>query len=60
MWAAWNDHADCARLLLDAGADMNAQANVRASTLIFFFIFLCAESIRRRGKCGNPCRVSLL
>ncbi len=28
--AAENGHADCARLLLDAGADKNAKTNVRA------------------------------
>ena len=30
MWAAGNDHADCARLLLDAGADTNVKGGVRA------------------------------
>ncbi len=29
--AAMKGHADCARLLLEAGADTNAKANVRAS-----------------------------
>ena len=29
--AGYNGHADCVRLLLDAGADKNAKANVRAS-----------------------------
>jgi hypothetical protein len=28
IWAAWNGHADCARLLLDAGADKEAKCNV--------------------------------
>ena len=31
MFAAENGHADCARLLLDAGADKVAKDNVRAS-----------------------------
>ncbi len=31
VYAATNGHADCARLLLDAGADANAADNVRAS-----------------------------
>jgi hypothetical protein len=31
MNAASGGHADCARLLLDAGADKNATDNVRAS-----------------------------
>ena len=31
MWAAVNGRADCARLLLDAGADNNAADKVRAS-----------------------------
>ena len=31
MLAAEKDHADCARLLLDAGADKNAKDEVRAS-----------------------------
>ena len=31
MFAARNGHADCARLLLDAGADKNAKNEVRAS-----------------------------
>jgi hypothetical protein len=30
IWAAEKGHADCARLLLDAGADKNAKTNVRA------------------------------
>jgi hypothetical protein len=29
MWAAWNGHADCAQLLLDAGVDKEAKCNVR-------------------------------
>ncbi len=29
MWAASNGHADCARLLLDAGADKEAKNEVR-------------------------------
>ena len=28
IWAAIGGHADCVRLLLDAGADRNAQENV--------------------------------
>ena len=31
--AAFEGHADCARLLLDAGADMNAKDDVRASAV---------------------------
>ena len=31
IYAARDGHADCARLLLDAGADANAKMNVRAS-----------------------------
>ena len=31
IWAAEKGHSDCARLLLDAGADKNAKCNVRAS-----------------------------
>ncbi len=31
IYAAMEGHADCARLLLDAGADKNAANNVRAS-----------------------------
>ncbi len=31
--AGWHGHLDCARLLLDAGADKNAMANVRAIRL---------------------------
>ena len=31
MRAAIEGHADCVRLLLDAGADMDAKHNVRAS-----------------------------
>ncbi len=31
--AAMNGHVDCARLLLDAGADKNAKNNVRASAV---------------------------
>ena len=30
MWAAENGRTDCARLLLDAGADKNAADKVRA------------------------------
>ena len=29
IWAAIEGHADCARLLLDAGADKEAKAKVR-------------------------------
>jgi ankyrin repeat protein len=29
MWAAEKGHADCARLLLNAGADKEAKSNVR-------------------------------
>ena len=29
LWAGWNGHEDCARLLLDAGADKEAKASVR-------------------------------
>ena len=41
LWAAENGRMDCARLLLDAGADKNAKSNVRASAvcmraLLFF------------------------
>ncbi len=31
IWAAEKGRADCVRLLLDAGADKNAQTKVRAS-----------------------------
>ena len=31
MYAAWKGHADCARLLIDAGADKDAKSNVRAA-----------------------------
>ena len=30
IWACYKGHADCARLLLDAGADKNAKNEVRA------------------------------
>ena len=33
MWAAENGHADCARVLLDAGADKEVKCKVRASRL---------------------------
>jgi hypothetical protein len=33
MWAAEDGHADCARLLLDAGADKDAKDVVRASVI---------------------------
>jgi hypothetical protein len=43
--AAVNGHADCARLLIDAGADKDAKNNVRvsngtASFLIAFYYFI--------------------
>ena len=31
IWAGFNGHADCARLLLDAGADKTAANKVRMS-----------------------------
>ena len=33
--AAWSGHADCARLLLDAGADKEARDDVRCCLLPF-------------------------
>ena len=39
MVAASNGHADCARLLLDAGADKNAQDEVRLLSIVVFHIF---------------------
>ncbi len=33
IWAGYKGHADCARLLLDAGADKNAKDKVRALVL---------------------------
>ncbi len=33
IWAAMRGHADCARLLLDAGADTEVKDNVRASAV---------------------------
>ena len=32
IWAATNGHTDCARLLLNAGADKNAKSNVRVES----------------------------
>ncbi len=34
IWAAANDHADCVRLLLDAGADTNPIDRVCTSVLL--------------------------
>ncbi len=42
MFAAQYGHADCARLLLDAGADTNAQDKVRARAGV------CASAFLRR------------
>jgi ankyrin repeat protein len=35
IWAAEKGHTDCARLLLDAGADTNAKGDVRARASFF-------------------------
>jgi hypothetical protein len=43
MRAADNGHADCVRLLIDAGADKDAKDNVRVSrcsAAVLCFIFL--------------------
>ncbi len=57
IWAGYTGHADCARLLLNAGADKNAKNEVRANRSAasavgracgFEFVgFLCASSKRR-------------
>ncbi len=41
MLAGYNGYADCARLLLDAGADKNAKANVRSSAGCCKLALLC-------------------
>jgi ankyrin repeat protein len=40
MFAARDGDADCARLLLEAGADTNAKNNVRASAGFAYFAML--------------------
>jgi hypothetical protein len=41
IWAAWNGRADCVRLLIDAGADMETKNHVRRrlSRLLVLFLF---------------------
>ena len=52
---AINGHADCARLLLDAGADKEVKTNVRATC----GVFACVASskwgmlIRKTASCGS-------
>jgi hypothetical protein len=47
IWAAWHGHADCVRLLIDAGADKEAKTSVRHWSvvmlwrlLVFFSVFI--------------------
>ncbi len=40
IWAGYKGHKECARLLLDAGADKNAKNNVRALVLCDFVLFV--------------------
>jgi ankyrin repeat protein len=40
MWAAAKGHAECVRLLIDVGADKEAQCDVRFGFSVTFFIFL--------------------
>ena len=57
IWTALNGKADCARLLLDAGADTNATNEARASAGVLhafckiwiFHFFFVAKSSRRDG-----------
>jgi ankyrin repeat protein len=56
IWAAINDHADCVRLLIDAGADKDindaevrfgccfAEAPSRVVTLFFLFLIFVAHN----------------
>ncbi len=54
IWAAMRGHADCARLLLDAGADKETTDDVRASAgrafgaviwVIGFGVFVCGDGM---------------
>ena len=51
MWAAEEGHADCARLLIDSGADKNVKSNVRRRSLFsgtpsrFLLFFLSLDLI---------------
>jgi hypothetical protein len=39
IWAAWNGHADCVRLLINVGADKDAKSIVRHRSLLYFCAF---------------------
>ena len=40
MHAAAADHADCVRLLIDAGADKDAKSDVRVGCCVIFYLCL--------------------
>ncbi len=58
MYAAAHGHLDCARLLLDAGADKNAKDNVRIGSLRDVFCarmfgkFVCVDAGQNFVVCG--------
>ncbi len=66
IWAARNGHADCARLLLHAGADKNAKNNVRARARWVGPVGCCGMTVlgdwcaRRRSICISVLRFQVL
>ncbi len=57
VWAAHMGHADCVRLLLDAGANKDTMNNVRAIAGCFC---LARPMSRRNGDCGITCSFEIL
>jgi hypothetical protein len=53
IYSSFLGHADCVRLLLDAGADKDAKGNVRASDLLFF------QCLRGHSLCDSCIRAGL-
>ena len=61
LWAASMGHTDCLRLLVDAGADVNAKDNVcdyNHIFNIFFSNFLTKNNIERKNNFGSYEEVS--